>query len=157
MENSDTKNPMKEVPKISKKYRKSQKIEKIPQKLKTQNSNLRNIKNPRAIENFGNKKIPQNAENPTKLERTPEKYRKSHRSWKLWQLGGVLAEKYICLPKRTLREKHCQGRNLGEVQEGAKPLSLFSVEGIINLTVFNMCKGLFCSTGYLSDTRFFRV
>ena len=124
----------------------------IPQQLKTLSIGCRK-----------SHKVPQNAENPSKLQETSEKYRKSHRSWKLWQLGGVLAEKYICLPKRTRREKHSQGRNLGEV-EGAKTLLLFSLECkyyleqlFQNLTIFNSCKGLFCSTGYLSDTRFFRV
>ena len=81
-------------------------ISKIPQQVKTLAIRMQ--------------KIPQNAENPLKSHKTSEKYRKSRISWKLWQLGGVLAEKYICLPKRTLREKHCQGRNLGEVEEGAK-------------------------------------
>ena len=36
---------------------------------------------------------------------------------KVWQLGDILARKYICLPLRTLREKHCQGRNLVEVEK----------------------------------------
>ena len=44
--------------------------------------------------------------------------------------------KYICLPSRTLREKHCQGRNFGEVGEEEKTLLLCSLLVSLHWTLF---------------------